>query len=293
VAGGDAVRLASLNHAVALLGGVDAANAVAIEQAARPYGLGVVASANASEPGMDDAPFSLAISAAYQGQVLARFVKDGLDPRPTRVLVLIDTSAPRARSLADGFLQEMKGGSIETDRASYKNDSDIPDLIGEIKRTRPTAVLLAGSSAEFVRKLRSTEQEFAPGVRWLYGGEDVQITALQQNRGASESLHFATIYVVDCGSDLNTEFARRYRERFDEDPDVHAALAYDSARCLFEAMRRCKTLTVANIHDEITETEKFSGLTGTFTFSKGRLAQRPVFIVRIKNGQAVRLKTDG
>jgi branched-chain amino acid transport system substrate-binding protein len=295
VAAADAVRLATLNRVTALLGGSDAAQTTQIEQAARPYGLPLIAFSNIAEPGRDEAPFSLALSAAMQGQALARHVKDGLKPRPARVLVVVDEPAGRARDLADAFQQELKGADIKIDRASHKSDSDIAELRREITGAAPAAVLLAGGSAEFVKKFRTIDNAPEPQIAWLYGGEDTAIAALEQNPAASRDMYFATAYVVEAETERGKEFVRKYREEFKEDPDIQAALGYDSARCLFDAMKASSVLEPGKVRDQLEAMERFDCLTGEATFRKGQMVKRPIFIVQMQGDgpRLVERQSDG
>jgi branched-chain amino acid transport system substrate-binding protein len=80
--------------------------------------------------------------------------------------------------------------------------------------------------------------------------------------------------------------AKQYRDRFGHDLDGHAALAYDDARLLFEAMRRARGTSSLLVRKELLGVENFESLTGTFAFTKERTARRAVFVLRLEGGKA-------
>ena len=63
------------------------------------------------------------------------------------------------------------------------------------------------------------------------------------------------------------------------------ALAYDDARILFEAMRQAKSADGAKVRDALAAV-RFEGLTGPVSFAKDHTALRPLFVVRLKGGNA-------
>jgi ABC-type branched-subunit amino acid transport system substrate-binding protein len=87
------------------------------------------------------------------------------------------------------------------------------------------------------------------------------------------------------------DFAARYKTAFGEDADVHAALAYENLKLLYEAMCRTKsTLTDKLIREELDKAKDFSGLTGALSFTKDRQLLRPAFVVRLEGGSVKTVK---
>jgi len=89
------------------------------------------------------------------------------------------------------------------------------------------------------------------------------------------------------------EFVERYQKSFAEAPDVHAALAYDNARVLFEAMRQARSFEGPKVRTALAGLKTFDSLTGPWVFGKDGWVSRRVFVVRLKDGQAKTVKTFG
>jgi len=285
VALADAVRLITLNRVHVILADTDAAATAEVGAAAKPYGVPVVALSNISLQAGDDAPNSLGVTMAYQGRILARFVKDGLQPKIDRALVVFDDTAPRNRELVDAFRQEFKSSQVQIDPMPYKDASAADRIRGEIRKAGPGAVLVVGSATDFVQTLRG-DTGGSSTISWLYAGEESQLAAMQDVPTAARDMYFATAYTAEAGGDRNKEFVDKYRAGHNgQEPDVFAALAYENATWLFESMRNKPAILPAQIREALETTERFDGLTGTILLNKGHATQRPMYILQLAGRQ--------
>ena len=87
------------------------------------------------------------------------------------------------------------------------------------------------------------------------------------------------------------EFVTKFRERFNETPDAMAALGYDSARVLADAIRRAGSTDPDKIRDAIAATKDFPGATGKTTIDENRNASKPAVIITVEDGQFKYLQT--
>jgi branched-chain amino acid transport system substrate-binding protein len=63
-----------------------------------------------------------------------------------------------------------------------------------------------------------------------------------------------------------------------------AALGYDSAMILADAMKRAGSSDAAKVRDALAATKDFHGVTGDITIDPNRNASKPAVILTIKNG---------
>ena len=73
-----------------------------------------------------------------------------------------------------------------------------------------------------------------------------------------------------------------YRERYKHDPSSLAALGYDAAHLLADAIGRAKNDSPDAIRAAVSETRAFPGATGSITINPDRNADKPIVIVQIK-----------
>jgi branched-chain amino acid transport system substrate-binding protein len=171
------------------------------------------------------------------------------------------------------------------EKRTYKSNADVPDLAEQAKNVKqPAAILIAGAGPDFVRRLRTLVPSDGTQVAWLYAGDEDQMTALLDDAKASRDVYLATAYVVDNGSARGKQFAQDYHKRFNQDPDVHVALAYDNARLLFETIQGVRSAAPAAVREALGRTETFESVTGPVSFQRDHTVRRPMFIVQAQEG---------
>jgi branched-chain amino acid transport system substrate-binding protein len=76
-----------------------------------------------------------------------------------------------------------------------------------------------------------------------------------------------------------------YRAKYGALPDALAALWYDGARLLAQAVERAGSTDTAKIRDALAATRDFEGVTGRISIDQDRNASKPGVILKIDNGQ--------
>ena len=88
------------------------------------------------------------------------------------------------------------------------------------------------------------------------------------------------------------KFVAAFKARYNgETPDAMAALGYDSAMVLADAIRRAGTTESAKLRDAIAATNGFAGVTGATTLDAQRNATKPAVIITVKDGRFKYLET--
>ncbi len=277
----EAVRLITVNHVVALLGGVDAAQVERLSHAAQPYDVALITPAAVPAQQMADNVFSVNVSPATRGHALANFASAEL--KAERVAVLVDGRQTAGAALAEEFNKGFsKPGGRTTRQWVYQSEADLARIINEAKETKPQAVLFAGAPTAL--------QEVGLTVPILAGEDGEQLAALK-----GSVVYLATPYLLEGATPELQEFVKKYQGRFHESPGTDALLAYDGIRVLVQAMRRAKNISGANaaasVRAELGGSDiTFESLTGSLRFDKDHSARRPLFIVRFENGKTREVK---
>jgi branched-chain amino acid transport system substrate-binding protein len=282
-AGYEAVRLLTVNRAVALLGGTDPAGAEEIARVTQPYNAPFVTPSPLLGSSVEEDAFSTAIPPAHEGLVLARFAVDHLQVK--HVAVVEDRRSPVGTAVAAAFARVFsRGEGTRVDHWSYEKD-DFADLPGRLEKAKPAALLVAGPPADLGKVLGQLPAD-ASRLPVLYGGGEADGAALLADGGAGHDVYAVTSFVTGEKAPRAQEFARKYQERFGEGPDLHAAAAYDGARLLFEAMRRAKSSKGEPVREALAGLENFESLTGPLSIDKEtHEARRPAFVVTGEGGR--------
>ena len=81
------------------------------------------------------------------------------------------------------------------------------------------------------------------------------------------------------------KFVADYKARFGESPDALAALGYDSAKILFDAIRRANSTDPVAIRDAVATTTDFDGITGKITMDANRNPVKPAVVLKVMDGK--------
>ena len=81
------------------------------------------------------------------------------------------------------------------------------------------------------------------------------------------------------------DFVKRFRTQHNETPDAMAALGYDSAMILADAIKRAGSTDGAKVAAALAAAKDFAGITGKITIDANRNASKPAVILAIKDGQ--------
>src|SRR5262249_29951955 len=79
-------------------------------------------------------------------------------------------------------------------------------------------------------------------------------------------------------------FEQKYKAHYGATPDALAALGYDAAAVMFDAMDRAKSLDGEDLAPAIAATKDFAGVTGSITIDKDRNAVKSAVVLVMKGG---------
>ena len=121
------------------------------------------------------------------------------------------------------------------------------------------------------------------------GGDGWDSTKLAEIGGdAIEGSYYSNHYSPDEDrAPRSRTFVEKYKaKRWGATPDGLAALGYDAARVLFDAMERAPSLGGKDLAAAIAATKDFPGVTGTITIDANRNAQKQAVVVADEGRQA-------
>ncbi len=280
----ETVRLITVTKVVALLGGTDIVETERLGRAAQTYEVPVITSAELPPQLLGDNVFSVNVGQQFKGQVLARFAAEKLSA--ARMAVLVDSRHTAGAGMLAALGKEFsKVAGRQIYEWAYKSDAEFPELIQRAQKHQVQAIVYSGRVADLAA-LRSKLQAAKLTLPLLFAGGDEYLSALLADRKVSDGIYLATAYVAENKTEQNVAFVKEYQEQFHEPPDLHAALAYDGIRILFEALRRAKSVQPSKVRAELANSaSKFDCLTGSLAFDKDHAASRTLFVVHVEDGR--------
>jgi branched-chain amino acid transport system substrate-binding protein len=220
----------------------------------------------------------------FQGRVMARFALENL--KLQKAAVLTDVKQDYSVGLS-GFFKEtfLSGkGSVVREQSYSSGDTDFRAQLTSIKAAGPEVVFVPGYYPEVGIILKQARQL---GITVPFIGCEAwdSPTLLQIAGKAAEGCYFSNQFSADDPGRVVQDFGKIYREKFGNRPDNFAALGYDAARVLLDAIKRAGSINSTAIRDALAQTRDFPGVSGDITIDANRNASKPVVILAIKDGQ--------
>ena len=220
----------------------------------------------------------------FQGTVMANFATRTLKIKKVGLLVDVksDYSVGLAKFYKEQFLKN--GGEIVSEKNYSGGDKDFKAQLTSIKAAGPEGIFVPGYYTEVGLIVRQARQL---GIKQpLFGGDGWESSALLTIGGhAMEGTYFSTHFSPEETDPAVQEFVKKFQARFKMLPDAMAALGYDSAKILANAMTKAGTTDGAKVRDALAATKDFMGATGKTSIDANRNATKPAVIITIKNGQ--------
>lgn len=218
----------------------------------------------------------------FQGTVMAKFALNSL--KKTRVAVLTDVRQDYSVGLAQFFKEYFtkNGGTIVGEQSYSSGDQDFKAQLTSIRASNPEAIFVPGYYNE-VGLIARQARELGITVP-IMGGDGWDSPTLTEIGGpAMEGNFFANHFSTEDKSPVIQEFIKKYRDRFGRDPDGMAALGYDAAKVLLDAMTRAGSTENTKVRDALAATKDFQGVTGKITIDENRNANKSAVVLTIKD----------
>ncbi len=278
-------RLIQDDGVVAVLGEVASSRSLAAAPVCQQQGIPMItpSSTNADVTTVGDMIFRVCFIDSFQGYVGARFARENLGHE--KAALLFNRAQAYSSGLKDNFVQAFRdlGGNIATEQAYGDGDNDFSAQLTAIREARPDFIYVPGYYTEVVNIARQARQL---GINVpLIGGDGWDSDELKNAGSALDGCYYTNHYSHQDTRPEVQDFVKRYREAFGKTPDGLAALGYDAARLLFDAMERAGTVESTRLAAAIAETEGFQGVTGVITIDEQRNAKKDAVVLEIQNGE--------
>jgi len=222
----------------------------------------------------------------FQGEVMANFVYKNLKLKTAAILTAV--TSDYSKGLAQFFKQKYTalGGKIVAEESYSEGDPDFRAQLTKIKAAKPEFIYVPGYYAD-VGPILLQAREL--GITVPFGGGDGwDSPVLLQTAGkAAEGCFFSNHYSPDSKELVVQTFVKNYQKKYGTTPDALAALAYDAAKLLVDAINRAGSTDSSKIRDALAATKGFRGVTGVITFDANRNPIKSAVIIEIKGGKQV------
>lgn len=220
----------------------------------------------------------------FQGTVMANYAVKELNVK--RAAILVDNTSDYAKGLSQFFKENFVklGGAIVAEEAYLQKDTDFKATLTKIKAASPDFIYIPGYYQEVGLIVKQAREM---GINVIMAGGDGWDSAKLPEIAGKEALNntmFSSLYSPDDVSDLNKAFVAEYKKAYNANPDVFAALAYDSALLVVKAIEDAQSAEPAKIAAAMAKISGFKGVSGEVTFNEQHNPIKSAVIIEHKDG---------
>ena len=289
-----AKKLITRDKVVALLGEVASSRsleAAPIAQAARVPMIAPAAT-NPKVTEVGDYIFRVCFIDPFQGTVMAKFAQNDLKAK--KVAIISSVSNAYSVGLAKFFRETFtgNGGTVAVEQKYSEGDKDFRAQLTAVKAAGVEAVFVPGYYTESALMVRQA-RDLGLTVPFFGGDGWVSDQLLEIGGEALNGCYYSTHFSPEDSAPAVQSFVKKFKARWPSDgtPDAFAALGYDAAYVLVDAIKRAGTTEGPKLRDALAATKDFSGASGITTIDKDRNATKGATIIAIKGGKLQFAKT--
>ena len=287
-----AIKLVSQDKVAAIIGASTSTNTLAQVQVAQDNKVPLITptgtnpAVTVKDGKLNDYVFRTCFIDPFQGTVAANFATNEL--KVSKAAVLIDSSSDYAKGLAAAFKESFKknGGSIVSEEAYVAKDTDFHATLTRIKSANPDFVFLPGYYEEVGLILKQAREL---GLKVPFMGGDGWDSPKLVEIGGKEALNntYITNHYSAGDSDSKVQdFVKAFKDKYDgKSPDAFAALGYDSAYFLADAIKRAGSADPKKIQKALAETDGLSLVSGTLKLDENHDPIKSAVILEYKDGE--------
>jgi branched-chain amino acid transport system substrate-binding protein len=235
---------------------------------------------------LNDFVFRTCFIDPFQGTVAANFASTDLKVK--NAAIIIDSSSDYSKGLAASFQEsfEGNGGKVVAEEAYIAKDTDFNAILTNIKAKNPEFIFLPGFYEEVGLIIK---QARALGIDVpIMGGDGWDSPTLVDIAGADPLNNtFITNHYSSGDSDPKVQgFVKAFEGKYDgKSPDAFAALGYDTAYFIADAIKRAGSGDPEKLKKALEETDGLGLVSGDLKLDKNHDPIKAAVILEYKGGK--------
>lgn len=285
----NALKLATEDNVVAIIGAATSGLTVAQQPVATEYGTIIVTPSGsnalvtvAKDGTVFDSVFRTCFIDPFQGVVLANFASNNL--AVTKAAVLGAQDSDYALALASIFKDQFakNGGTIVAEESYPADTTDFSAVLTTLMAT-DAQVLYVPAYADTAQFIVKQAREMGWNVPII--GPDGFDSASLQNAGAANlnNVFFSTHFTTLDENPAVAKFVTDYKALSGEEPMALSALGYDAMYLVAQAIKEAGSVDVKAVKDKIAGIN-FTGITGSITFDANHNPVKSAVVIELVNG---------
>jgi len=217
----------------------------------------------------------------FQGLVGAKFAIDQLGAKTAAVLY--DQGNDYVRGLAEVFIKEFEaaGGTVTVIETYTAEDTNFSAILTKVKDANPD-ILYVPDYYNILNLVGAQAKEMGITSTMMGGdGWDSADVDLSVVDGGYYTNHF---YAGDT-REIVQNFVAKYEAKYGSTPDALAALAYDAANILFQAMEQAESTDDPDAVGAAMESGTFPVVSGDISYDASHNPIKAAVVLKVEDGQ--------
>ena len=224
---------------------------------------------------------------SFQGKILSKYVTDNLKAK--KGVLYYDNSSDYAKGIAKAFQEEYKGEIVATETFASK-DTDFQAALTKFKGKDFDALVVPGYYTEAGKIVN---QARGMGIdKPIVGGDGFNSEEFisQATPAAATNVYYVSGYSTSGDMTAKAKkFLEAYKAKYNEEPSMFSALAYDSVYMVAEASKGAKNSV--DIKENLAKLKDFEGVTGSITMDKNHNPVKSALMIGLKDGKVDTVET--
>ncbi|AZP04629.1 ABC transporter substrate-binding protein [Jeotgalibaca ciconiae] len=285
-----ATRLATEDNVSAIIGPATTGDANAQTPAVTRAGVpAILPAATGDDVTMDGETvweyiFRVCFQDSFQGEVLANFAQNNLEA--TKAVIIVDNSTDYGVGLAEAF-KDVFTGDIVKEENFTTGQTDFQAILTNIRNEDFDVIFIPGYYEEAGLVIKQAREM---GIEQPILGPDGFANSILVELAGEQNVnnvYYTGHFTPNSEEPKVQEFLAQYEEKYGTAADSFAALAYDAANLLFEAMEVAGSTDPQAVTDALPTITGFEGITGTFSLDENHNPIKNTFVIELQGGVEV------
>jgi len=234
--------------------------------------------------------FRTCFNDSFQGNVMANFALKTLKAK--KAAIIYDATSDYSKGLLKNFKSvfEKSGGKVIAEEAFGRGEQDFSSILTKIRDKKPDVIFApvyydeAGLIIKQAREL---------GIKVpILGGDGFDDPKVVEKAGKenANNVFFSAHYSSQDTDKKVQDFIKKYKTKYNQEPNAFAALGYDLGYFIADALKRANlkfdsvTKDRERLKIAIENTKNFVGVTGVININKMHNAEKSAVIIELKDG---------
>jgi len=211
------------------------------------------------------------------------------DLKVKKAAIFGSTSDEYAKGLAKYFKESFvkNGGTIVAEECFVNGDKDFKAALTKIKGQKPEFIYVPGYYTEVAVLIKQARDLGITAP--IGGGDGWDSPDMVKVAGAAalNNTYFTNHYSVEDPDPAIQAFVKAYQAKYNKVPDSFAALGYDSAKLLAQAIKDAGAADPVKVKDALAKIKDFQGITGKMSINAQHNPVKKIVVIEYKDGKLV------